>query len=185
MFKKFFDFIIDSVQAIVFALSIFVLTYLFLAQPNKIKGHSMVPNFQDGELLLTEKVSYRFSSPHHGDVVVFKAPSGEPCAVDQCEYIKRVIGLPGDTVMVQNNRVFVNGKLLPETYLPDPAITNSGTFLKEGMSFIVPRGRVILFGDNRPHSRDSREFGAVSLQGIVGRAFFEYWPLQVMGIVPR
>lgn len=185
MLKKIFDFIIDSVQTVVFALSIFVLTYLFLAQPNKIKGHSMEPNFHDKSLLLTEKVSYRLSSPRHGDVVVFRAPPGEPCAEDQCEYIKRVTALPGDTVMVKNKRVFVNGKLLKETYLVNPAITNPGGFLKEGIVFLVPQGRVILFGDNRPHSRDSREFGPVSLEGIIGRAFFRYWPVQNAGLISR
>src|SRR3989339_1575636 len=94
--KKVGNFIFDTVQVIVFSVSIFLFLYLLVFQPHKIKGDSMQPNFPNGEYLLTEKVTYRFNAPTRGDVIVFKAP----VAKDD-EYIKRIIGVPGDTVSLK------------------------------------------------------------------------------------
>lgn len=123
------NFILEFVQSIVLALSVFVLLYLLVAQPNQVKGNSMLPNFVDGEYLLTDKLSYQMGTPQHGDVVVFKAPPSEPCAEDQCEYIKRIIGVPGDRVMVKEGRVYVNGELLNQTWLPADYISDAGSFV--------------------------------------------------------
>ena len=108
------NFLLEFIQSIVLALSMFVVVYLFVAQPNEVKGSSMYPNFKDKQYLLTEKLSYQFGDPKRGDVVIFKAPVSEPCSADGCEYIKRVIGLPGDTVMVKDEKVYLNGELLDE-----------------------------------------------------------------------
>lgn len=97
----------EFVQSIVLALSVFVLLYLFVAQPNEVKGSSMVPNFINGEYLLTDKLSYQFGQPQRGDVIVFKAPPSEPCSADECEYIKRIVGLPGDRLMVKGGQVYL------------------------------------------------------------------------------
>ncbi|MDD4107085.1 MAG: signal peptidase I, partial [Candidatus Shapirobacteria bacterium] len=113
------NFLLEFIQSIVLALSVFVLLYLFIAQPNEVKGSSMYPNFVDKEYLLTEKISYRFGDPKRGDVVIFKAPAGEPCAVDGCEYIKRIIGIPGDKVMVKEGDVYLNGEKLDQSFLPE------------------------------------------------------------------
>lgn len=178
-------FILEFVQSIVLALSVFVILYLFVAQPNEVKGSSMVPNFVDGEFLLTDKVTYRMSDPKRGDVVVFKAPPSEPCAEDECEYIKRIIGLPGDRVLVEDGHVYVNGQMLPENFLPDGLGTQPGTYSLEGVEKLVPEGYYLCFGDNRAHSRDGREFGPVVRGSIVGRAFFRYWPPKEMGLIPK
>ena len=178
-------FILEFVQSIVLALSVFVILYLFVAQPNEVKGSSMLPNFVDGEFLLTDKVSYRFSDPERGDVVVFKAPPSEPCAEDECEYIKRIIGLPGDRVLVKDGHVYVNGQILPEGFLPEGFGTQPGTYNLEGVEKLVPEGHYLCFGDNRAHSRDGREFGPIVRESIVGRAFFKYWPLNVVGLVVK
>jgi len=178
------NFILEFVQSIVLALSVFVLLYLFVAQPNEVKGSSMVPNFVDKEYLLTDKLSYQMGDPQRGDVVVFKAPPSEPCAADECEYIKRVIGVPGDRVMVQGGQVYLNGALLNQSFLPADFVSDPGQFSEEGVEKTVPSGQYLCFGDNRSHSRDGREFGPIKRELIVGKAFFIYWPPQSMGLVP-
>ena len=186
-FRKAFslgNFILEFVQSIVLALSVFVLLYLFVAQPNQVKGNSMVPNFTDAEYLLTDKLTYQFSTPQRGDVVVFKAPSTEPCAEDECEYIKRIIGIPGDSIMVQEGKVYLNGQLLDQFFLPDDYVTNPGAFCEEGKEVKVPEGQYLVFGDNRGHSRDGREFGPIKKELILGRAFLKYWPISTFGLIP-
>lgn len=186
-FRKAFslgNFILEFVQSIVLALSVFVLLYLFVAQPNQVKGSSMIPNFTDGEYLLTDKLTYQFSTPQRGDVVVFKAPSTESCAEDECEYIKRVMGVPGDMVMVSNGKVYLNGQLLDQFFIPDDFYTDAGSFCEEGKEVTVPEGQYLVFGDNRGHSRDGREFGPINRDLILGRAFFKYWPLSSIGLIP-
>jgi len=176
--------ILEFVQSIVLALSVFVLIYLFVAQPNEVKGNSMLPNFVNGEYLLTDKISYQLGEPKRGDVVVFKAPPSEPCAEEQCEYIKRIIGVPGDKVMVKGGEVYLNGTKLNQSFLPSDFVTEAGDFNSEGDEKTVPQGQYLCFGDNRSHSRDGREFGPIRKELIVGRAFFKYWPPQSIGLVP-
>lgn len=185
MIRRIFNFFLDSIQALVLALSVFVLLYLFVAQPNQVHGNSMYPNFHDNEFLLTEKITYHLREPQRGEVVIFKAPPSEPCAEDECEYIKRIIGLPGDTVRVLNGKVWINGQVLKEEYLPSDYTTNPGSYLREGKPVIVPQGEYIVMGDNRPHSHDSREFGPIPKENIVGRAFFRYWPLDRLGLIEQ
>lgn len=144
----------------------------------------MVPNFHNGEYLLTDKITSNrslpfYRKPERGDVIVFRAPMNE-----SYDFIKRVIAVAGDTVMVMNNRVYINGKLLDESKYLDPTyISSPGHFLSEGVSFTVPDGTVIAFGDNRSHSSDSREWGPVPLENIVGRAFYRYWPVNEVGLI--
>src|SRR3990167_1686649 len=132
---KLSSFLLDILQTIVLALAIFMIAYLFLFQPHQVKGRSMDPNFSDGEYLLTDKLSYRFGEPKRGDVIVFEAPGsgGE-------EFIKRIIALPGESISLKEGKVFVNGRLLQETYLSDSVRTLSGSFLKEGHELLVPQG---------------------------------------------
>ncbi len=178
------SFLLEFLQSIVLALAVFVLLYLFVAQPNEVKGSSMFPNFVDKQYLLTDKLSYRFGNPQRGDVVIFRAPSTETCAVDQCEYIKRVIGIPGDRVMVKDGLVYLNGKLLNQSFLPDGVTTDPGSFAEEGKEITVTDGNYLCFGDNRSHSRDGREFGLISKDLIVGKAFLKYWPISAIGLIP-
>jgi signal peptidase I len=176
--------ILEFAQSIVLALSVFVLLYLFIAQPNEVNGSSMFPNFKDKEFLLTDKLSYELGQPQRGDVVVFKAPSSEPCSADECEYIKRIIGLPGDKVMVKDGKVYLNGSELNQSFIPSDVITTEGQFSQEGVEKTVPEGQYLCFGDNREHSRDGREFGPIDRKLIIGKAFFVYWPLSSAGLVP-
>ncbi len=179
------SFILEFVQSIVLALSVFVLLYLFVAQPNEVKGSSMLPNFVDGEYLLTDKLSYQFGEPQRGDVVIFKAPASEPCSAEECEYIKRVIGIPGDKVLVKDGKVFLNGIMLTESYLSEETVTDAGEFSVEGVEKTVPEGYYLCFGDNRGHSRDGRVFGPIKRELIIGKAFFKYWPVSSIGLTPK
>lgn len=172
-------FFLDILQVVVFAVSIFLFVYLLIMQPHKIKGDSMQPNYPDAEYLLTDKVTYRFKEPKRGDVVVFKAPVSEGE-----EFIKRIIGLPGETVSIRNNVIFVDGKKLDESgYLASSVITQPGAFLREGDEITVPANHYFVLGDNRPHSSDSRSWGFVAKDKLNGRAWFIYWPPKSVGIV--
>ncbi len=182
--RKIGQFFLDTIQAIVLALSIFIIVYLFLFQPHQVKGSSMYPSFYNGEFLLTNKISYRFNPPQRGDVIVFKAPPSEPCAEIECEYIKRIIALPGERVKVDNGQIFVDGQPLNEShYLSKEMITAAGTFLSEGTERVIPENYYLVLGDNRPFSRDGREFGPVPRESIVGKAWLRYWPLPKIGFV--
>ncbi len=183
MIKKIFRFFLDSIQALVLALSVFVLLYLFVAQPNQVHGHSMEPNFLNKEFVLTEKITYKRRDPKRGEVVVFKAPPSEPCAETSCEYIKRIIGMPGEIVSLNDGKVLINNIPLNETYLPSDFRTNPGSYLREGRPLVIPQGEYLLMGDNRSHSRDGREFGPTPKEDIIGRSFFRYWPLENIGLI--
>lgn len=133
----------------------------------------MFPNFHDKEYVLTNLITLRFGAPVQGDVIVFKAPP-DP----DKDFIKRVIGVAGDTVMVKDGNVYVNGQLFDEsTYLKDDVRTYGGSFLKDGDTVTVPSGEYFVMGDNRPYSSDSREWGFVPAGNIIGKSFFVYWPL--------
>lgn len=169
----------ELIEAFVFALAIFVVVYWFLAQPNQVRGQSMFPTFHDGEYILTDKVTYKRRDPLRGEVVIFKSPGSA-----DIDYIKRIIGLPGDTVMVSGGKLFLNGKSLNESeYLDASVVTTQESFLKEGQSTTVPEGKYFVVGDNRPHSSDSREFGPIAKTEFIGRVMLRYWPITKMGMV--
>ncbi len=178
MFGKIGAFFLDILEVIVFAIGIFFFVYLLIMRPHKIKGQSMHPNFPDGEYLLTEKVTYYTRSPKRGDVVVFTPPVSETD-----EFIKRVIGLPGERVMIQDSRVYIDDKLLNEPYLASNIYTENEGFLKDGENYTIPEGQYFVMGDNRPHSSDSRAWGPITKKSISGRAWIIYWPLDLSGVV--
>jgi signal peptidase I len=183
--KRIGGFFLDIIQTVVLALSIFVVIYLFFFAPHQVKGQSMFPNFHDGEFLLTDKFTYRFHLPKRGETIIFMAPASEACAEVECEYIKRIVGLPGERIKIQGGQVFINGQVLAEDYLPADERIIAGSLLKEGAEFLVPGESYIVLGDNRPHSRDSREFGPIKKEAIIGRAFLRYWPPDRMGLIMK
>jgi len=136
----------------------------------------MIPNFQDGEMILTDKISYRFSQPKRGDVIIFQSPTiGK-------DLIKRVIGLPGETISIENGEVKINGNLLMEAYISIE--TPPGTFLTEGQKYTIPANDYIVLGDNRSNSLDSKEWGPLEKKDIIGRAWLVYWPPRKISFVP-
>lgn len=172
----FFDFL----QGIVVILAILVMVYLFIMSPQEINGASMEPNFHNGEFILTNKVLYKFRDPQRGDVIIFKSPKNK-----EVDYIKRIIGLPGDTVKLQNNSFYVNGQKVDEPYLSPDMTIFGGSFLHEGEEITVPPGQYFVAGDNRPHSSDSREFGNIAKEDFIGTAIFRYFPFSQMGVLPH
>lgn len=177
--RKAYFFTLDLLQTVLLAASIFLFIYIFLYRPFQVSGDSMYPTFKDKEYIMTDLISLKVGDPVRGDVIVFKAPTD-----NEKDFIKRVIGLPGDTVMVKDGYTYVNGKKLDESaYLHSDVRTSSGNFLHDGQPFTVPPGNYIVFGDNRQFSSDSREWGLLTRKAIIGRSFFVYWPLNVVRMV--
>lgn len=168
---------IEWVVLIGAALIIALLIKTFLFQAFYIPSESMVPTLKVGDRVLVNKLSYDLHDVHRGDIVVFKAPA-EAQSDGIKDLVKRVIGLPGDTVEArENGRVYVNGRALDESYLPDGVTTTNLPPTK------VPPGHLFMMGDNRSASRDSRYFGPIKESAIIGRVFVRIWPPGSIGLM--
>lgn len=176
--KSIFNFIMDILETIVFVGSLFIVVYLFVMQPNQVKGASMDPTFNSGDYIFTSKVTYKMRGYNRGDVVVFRSPHNP-----DIEYIKRIIGVPGDQVMVKDSEVYVNGKKLTEDYIAAKTNLWEGGFSKNGEASTVPDGMLFVMGDNRPRSSDSREFGPIPMESVIGQVFYRYFPPSKMGVI--
>lgn len=160
---------------LVFALMIMALVLVFVAQPVKVEGTSMLPRLHDGERIFVNKlIYYGLPEVERGDIVVFWFPD-DPTK----SYIKRVIGLPGETVQMRAGRIFVNGKELQEPYL-DPALNVSDD--DRAPTYVRPHYYFVM-GDNRDNSSDSRSWGLVPEKYIYGKALVRYWPLPDAGVI--
>lgn len=159
------------IETVVPALLIAVGINLFLAQATQVQGQSMEPNLHTAQRLVVEKVTYRFHGPRRGDIVVIDLPEAGPELL-----IKRVIALPGETITSQGGQVMINGLPLEESYVTDPGG-------REVPEQTVPPLHVFVMGDNRQFSNDSRNFGPVPIEKIIGRAWFSYWPIEQLGPV--
>lgn len=176
--KRLGDFFLDLLEIFVTSFAIFLFVYLLILQPHKIRGNSMEPNYHDSEYLLTDKLTYRFKEPQRGDVVVFKPP----VAPDE-EYIKRIIGLPGEKISIKNGNYYINGQKLSENYIPESIYTKGNIFLPNDKEIVVPENSYFVSGDNREASSDSRYWGFVTKDKITGKAWFIYLPIRSIGIV--
>jgi len=166
---------IEWVVIIAVALIGAMLMRTFLVQAFFIPSESMVPTLEKGDRVLVNKLSYHLHAVHRGDIVVFTRPPG----VDRQykDLIKRVIGLPGDVVSGRDGHVYIDGRLLNEPYLPEGTVTQNMPTEK------IPAGTYWVMGDNRTNSADSRVFGPIAKQTIVGRAFVIWWPLSRIGLL--
>ncbi|OGK24823.1 signal peptidase I [Candidatus Roizmanbacteria bacterium RIFCSPHIGHO2_12_FULL_37_9b] len=176
--KGIIDFVMDILETIVFIGSLFIVVYFFIVQPNQVKGASMEPTFFSGEYILTSKITYKFRSPHRGDVIIFKSPKNP-----DIDYIKRIIGLPGDKIVIQDAKIYVNDQVLEENYISAETNLWESGYIKEGSPVSVPPNMLFVMGDNRPRSSDSREFGPVPLDAVIGEVFFRYFPANKMGTI--
>ena len=189
--RKIYAFLLDSVQTFLIAAAVFLFIYALLFRPFEVKGDSMFPNFHDGEYVITNLIGFEDLKFYHatfgtlklGDVMVFNAPPATQ-NTDK-DYIKRVIGVPGDTVSVKDGSVYLNGKLLDESvYLKPDVKTYGGTFLADGNSVKVPDNQYFVMGDNRAGSSDSRIWGPVPKKFIIGRPIMRLLPLNEIGVWP-
>jgi len=176
--KTIIDFVMDILETVVFIGSLFIVIYLFVFTPNQVKGASMEPTFHTGDYILTSRLTYKFRRLERGDVIVFKSPKNP-----DIEYIKRIIGLPGDIITIKNSQVFVNNNLLTEKYIASATNLWDGGCIKDNVSYTVPQDYIFVMGDNRPRSSDSREFCAVTIDSIIGDVFYRYFPANVVGVV--
>ena len=162
-------FIIDTVETILLALILFLAINAVSARV-RVENVSMQPTLKAGEFLLVNRVAYKLSSPKIGDIIVFHAPG-----VDDLDYIKRLIGRPGDTVSIEDGVVYVNNEPLYETYIAAPP-NYSGTW-------VVPEGQFFVLGDNRNNSSDSHLWGFIPEDSVVGKALLIYWPLDAVSLL--
>jgi signal peptidase I len=183
--------LLELVTIVVVALGLALGIQAFLVKPFRIPSESMVPTLAVGQRVLVDRVGSHFGDPGRGDVMVFKPPKGadegacgishpedSPCPHHTAErsdtnFIKRVVGLPGDRLSVKRGRVYINGKLQKEPFIrPDPGCS----ICNEPRPIVIPKGEYYMMGDNRGESADSREWGPVPKKWFIGKAFFTYWP---------
>ena len=156
---------------VAFAIAIFII--IFVVQPVKVEGTSMLPVLMDQERIFVNRFIYQFTDISHGDVVVFRYPKD----VNK-SFIKRILAVPGDEIEIRAGMVYLNGRRLDEPYIPVEFLDR-----RSYPRTIVPPGRYFVLGDHRNSSNDSRNWGFVEKRLIYGKAFFCYWPIDHLGLV--
>lgn len=170
----------ELIKVFLLAMAIIVPIRYFLVQPFFVRGASMEPNFQDGEYLVVDEISYRMRDPRRGEVIVFQFPRNP-----SQYYIKRIVGLPGETVVVNDgqvaiqNEVYEQGVLLDESQYLLESVRTGGK-----VSITLGEEEYFVLGDNRPASSDSRSWGVLDREGIVGRAWIRAFPFDSFGLIP-
>ncbi|MBV9711623.1 MAG: signal peptidase I [Ktedonobacteraceae bacterium] len=169
-FEKRYRLVREVIETIVLTLLMFLVINLAV-QNFDVDGHSMEPNLHDKERLMVDKWTYQFHPPARGDVIVFVAPP-QP----SLDYVKRIIGLPGDVITIHNTTVIVDGVTLHDTFI-SPANQGNPFANKRIENLVVPPNNYFVLGDNRANSSDSRDWGFLPRKNIIGRAALVYWPL--------
>ncbi len=171
-------------KAFVLAVLIALFVKHFLLTTYVVEGKSMMPSIQGGNRLIVNKADYHITEPHRFEVIIFHANKTE-------DYVKRVIGLPGDKIVYKHDVLYVNGKAVKEPYL-DPykkklisgQLTNDFSLMEETGRATVPKGKLWVMGDNRQISDDSREFGFVDMHQVVGKVDVRFWPVNEVQLMP-
>lgn len=175
----------EVVETLVLTLVIFLGIQTFVAQPYKVQQGSMETTLLPDQYVLVDKLTPHWSPYTHGDIVVFDPPASWS-AGNGVPFIKRIIGLPGDRVELRDGKVFVNGTQLDEPYIfKDNGVAQTTDPTPGGLAtWLVPTGDLLVFGDHRRDSADSREFGVIEVSKVIGRAWLRYWPFDTFGILP-
>ena len=165
---------------------IFLGVQTFVAQPFKVEGGSMESTLLDGQYVLVDKLTPHWAPYHRGDIVVLDPPAGWSGS-SGVPFIKRVIGLPGDEVALRDGIVYVNGTALTEAYIEHDAGVAETTDPTSGgaSTWLVPPGDLLVMGDHRQNSADSRTFGPVEISHVIGRAWLRYWPFDTLSVLPE
>lgn len=173
------SFLWETAKIVVISLAIIIPIRYFLFQPFFVRGASMEPNFEDGEYLVIDEISYRFHEPERGDVIVFRYP------MDSSQYyIKRIVALPGEVIRIEEGKIMIfskenpSGVILEESYLSEES-----KFTPGNLEINLDENDYFVLGDNRQASSDSRRWGAVPRHYIVGRAWIRAWPFNRVGIL--
>jgi len=161
--------ILDILETIILS-GVLFLAINFVSARIRVDGESMLPSLQSGEFVVVYRLAYMLGSPGHGDVIVFRYPR-DP----KQEFIKRVIGLPGERVEISRGKVSINGEVMNESYIAAPPVYQG--------EWKVPESAVFVLGDNRNNSSDSHNWGTVPLEDVVGKAVFVYWPPWEWGLI--
>jgi signal peptidase I len=176
--------LLEIIETLVLTLIIFFVIQTFVAQPYRVQQVSMERTLEPDQYVLVDKLTPRFDAYKRGDIVVFNPPKNWVQAQGQ-PYIKRVIGIGGDTVELKDGRVVVNGTALLEPYVYQEDGESQPTDALIGVGkWVVPDGQLFLMGDHRSNSADSREFGPVDITAVIGRAWLRYWPVNTFEILP-
>lgn len=173
---------VEVIETLVLTLVIFFVIQNFVAQPFQVEGSSMERTFVDNDYVLVDRLTPRWSPYAPGQVVVFQP---QATVTDRTEpFIKRVIGIGGDTVEVRDGQVFVNGVALDESYLfRNGGVVAEPTVASDQSRWVVPEGELFVMGDHRKASEDSRVFGPIPVSSVIGRGVVRYWPLSEFGII--
>jgi signal peptidase I len=179
--------IVELVSVVLVAILFAVLLRTFVVATYSIPSGSMEPTLQIGDRIVVNKLSYHLHGVDRGNIVVFSTPPAEDCAGQPvADLVKRVIGLPGEIISLADGRVYINGHVLPEPYLPAdarnetyPGPTNAAYSLNH--AYRIPAGEVFVMGDNRSQSCDSRYWGTIRESTIVGKVDIRIWPLSRLG----
>ena len=184
----------EVVETLVLTLLIYLVIHNFVAQPFEVQQSSMFPTIVNGEYILIDKLTPRFGGYEYGDVVVFDPPSGSGLDAQGIPFIKRIIGMPGDTVSLENGRVFVTRNDASPVRIEEPYVVTEGDGSTAAtlcpredcpQTWIIGDHEFFVMGDNRPQSQDSRVFGPIEEDSILGRAWLRYFPLERIGLVER
>lgn len=172
----------EYVETFAVALALAFFVRATIAEARYIPSESMRPTLEVGDRLIVEKVTYHFTQPHRGDIVVFNPP--ERAGGNGNAFIKRVVGLPGDKIRIQDGKVLINGAALTEPYIAEAPMYMEPDWEGLGMGEgTVPKGMVFVMGDNRNNSQDSHVWGALPIKNIIGQTVFRFWPPTRLGPV--
>jgi len=171
--------LIEILQTVALTVIAYYLLMTFVTQPFRVEQTSMQNSFQPGEYVMVDKITPRITGFHRGDVVIFRPPESWPSSSDGTPYIKRVIGLPGETIVLGPEGLTVNGTRIDEPYV----YRESGSDLEELTSWTLGSDEILVFGDHRSNSSDSRAFGPIPSSCVIGRAFVRYFPIDQMSMI--
>jgi signal peptidase I len=176
--------LIELVETVVLTVILFVVIQNFVAQPFQVRQHSMETTIEDSQYVLVDRLTPRFDPYHRGDIIVFTPPESNAESPAREPFIKRVIGVGGDTVELKGGKVYVNGTLLVEPYVYREAGVAQPTLPSGDTKWTVPAGDLFVMGDHRAMSTDSRVFGPIEVSTVIGRAWLRYWPIADLEILP-
>jgi len=171
----------EIVETLVLTLIIFFVIQTFVAQPYRVEQQSMERTLEPDQYVLVDKLTPRFDAYSRGDIVVFEPPEAWVEGGPKTPFIKRVIGLPGETIEIRDGAVFIDDVRLDEGYVFDlqPTVASD-----EPARWVVPEGELFVMGDHRAASADSRAFGTIERSTVIGRAWLRYWPISTLGVLP-